>query len=144
MLLRKARTEITSDNVSVLSFLEMMNSVLPSYFNEERRETVRDYIIQNKITRKDITKYKYATSNYYKMAEGIMVGKLRDGYVKIHALGSKENKGDWKARFFVGGTMVRKNSRGDKGLIEYNSAIDDGMKNANTILSTYVKNTLNN
>ena len=57
VLLRKARTEITSDNVSVLSFLEMMNSVLPSYFNEERRETVRDYIIQNKITRKDITKY---------------------------------------------------------------------------------------
>lgn len=94
--------------------------------------------------RKDITKYKYATSNYYRMAEGIMVGKLRDGYVKIHALGSKENKGDWKARFFVGGTMVRKNSKGDKGLIDYNSAIDDGMKNANTILSTYVKNTLKN
>lgn len=103
---------------------------------------IRDEIRED--FKKDITKYKYATSNYYKMAEGIMVGKLRDGYVKIHALGSKENKGDWKARFFVGGTMVRKNSRGDKGLIDYNSAIDDGMKNANTILSTYVKNTLNN
>lgn len=103
---------------------------------------IRDEIRED--FKKDITKYKYATSNYYKMAEGIMVGKLRDGYVKIHALGSKENKGDWKARFFVGGTMIRKNSRGDKGLIDYNSAIDDGMKNANTILSTYVKNTLNN
>ena len=94
--------------------------------------------------RKDITKYKYATQRYYDMAEGIMVGKLRNGYVKIHALGNKQKKPTWKARFFVGGTMVRSNSRGDKGLIAYNDAVDDGMRNANAILSTYIKNTLDN
>lgn len=57
VVLRKARTKITSDNVLILSFLEMMNAVTPSYFNEERKRVVRDYIRQNKITEKDITKY---------------------------------------------------------------------------------------
>lgn len=57
VVLRKARTKITSDNVLILSFLEMMNAVTPSYFNEERKRAVRDYIKQNRITGKDITKY---------------------------------------------------------------------------------------
>ena len=57
VVLRKARTKITSDNVMILSFLEMMNAVTPSYFNEERKRVVRDYIKQNRITGKDITKY---------------------------------------------------------------------------------------
>lgn len=57
VVLRKARTKINSQNVAVLSFLEMMNGVSPSYFNDERRRTVREYIRQNGITRKDITKY---------------------------------------------------------------------------------------
>lgn len=57
VVLRKARTKINSQNVAVLSFLEMMNGVSPSYFNDERRKTVREYIRQNRITRKDITKY---------------------------------------------------------------------------------------
>ena len=42
--LRKARTRITSDNVAVLSFLEMMRDVSPSFFNEERRKVVREYV----------------------------------------------------------------------------------------------------
>ena len=57
VVLRKARTKITSDNVMILSFLEMMNAVTPSYFNEERKRVVRDYIKQNRINGKDITKY---------------------------------------------------------------------------------------
>lgn len=57
VVLRKARTKITSDNVFVLSFLEMMNAVTPSYLNEERKRLIRDCIKQNKITRKDISKY---------------------------------------------------------------------------------------
>lgn len=57
VVLRKARTKINSQNVAVLNFLEMMNGVSPSYFNDERRKTVREYIRQNRITRKDITKY---------------------------------------------------------------------------------------
>ena len=94
--------------------------------------------------KKSITQYKYATSDYYNMAEGIMVGKLKSGKVKIHAFGHRENTGDWKARFFVGGTTYRKNQKGNKGLIKYNDAVDDGLKNADTILSTYIKNTIEN
>lgn len=94
--------------------------------------------------KKDITLYKYATDDYYKMAEGIMVGKLTSGKVKIHSFGHKENTGDWKARFFVGGTTYRKNQKGNKGLIKYNDAVDDGLKNADTILSNYIKNTIEN
>ena len=90
------------------------------------------------------TLYKYATDNYYRMAEGIMVGKLRNGYVKIHALGHMENTGDWKARFFVGGTDYRKTSKGDKGLIKKNEAVDNGITNANSILNSYIKNTIEN
>jgi hypothetical protein len=94
--------------------------------------------------KKDITLYKYATDDYYKMAEGIMVGKLTSGKVKIHSFGHRENTGDWKARFFVGGTTYRKNQKGNKGLIKYNDAVDDGLKNADTILSNYIKNTIEN
>lgn len=94
--------------------------------------------------KKSITQYKYATSDYYRMAEGIMVGKLRNGYVKIHALGHKENTGDWKTRFFVNKTTIRKSpTKGEKGFIKKNEAVDKGIKNGNTILSTYIKNAIN-
>lgn len=86
--------------------------------------------------------YKYATSDYYKMSEGIMVGKLDNGSIKIHALGHKENDGTWKARFFVGGTVYRKNNKGNKGYIKSNSAIDNGMKNADNILNNFIKNAI--
>lgn len=94
--------------------------------------------------KRDITLYKYATKDYYKMAEGIMVGKLRNGKVKIHAFGPKHNDGTWKARFFVGSTTYRKNSRGNKGFIKANESVDDGLRNAESILSTYIKNTIEN
>lgn len=117
---------------------EMLRSidraVLASAFR--LRDEMRDQF------KKDITLYKYATPDYYRMAEGIMVGKLRDGHVKIHALGHKENTGDWKARFFVGGTDYRKNSKGNKGFIKKNEALDDGMANANTILTSYIQNAI--
>lgn len=94
--------------------------------------------------KKDITQYKYATSDYYKMAEGIMVGKLRSGKVKIHAMGHKENTGDWKARFFVGSTTYRKSpTKGNKGFIKSNEAVDDGLRNAESILKTYIQNAIN-
>ena len=56
-LLRRARTPITKDNVAVQSFLELMNSVSPSFFDDERRRIVSEYISRNCISRKDITKY---------------------------------------------------------------------------------------
>ncbi len=57
VLLRKARTDITKENAAVLSFLELMNQVPASYFNDERREIIKNYIEKNQLTRKDITRY---------------------------------------------------------------------------------------
>lgn len=94
--------------------------------------------------KKDISLYKYATKDYYRMAEGIMVGKLTNSKVKVHAFGPKQNDGTWKARFFVGSTTYRKTIKGNKGFIKANSAVDDGLRNADQILSTYIKNTIDN
>lgn len=57
VLLRRARTEINKENAAVLSLLELMNFVSASFFDEERRDKINLYIIQNNITRKSITKY---------------------------------------------------------------------------------------
>ena len=57
VVLRRSRTPVTKENVAVQSFLEFMNSVSPSFFNDERRRIVAEYIRQNGISRKDITKY---------------------------------------------------------------------------------------
>lgn len=89
------------------------------------------------------TDYKYSTQDYYRMSSGIMVGKLNNSKVKIHALGHKENDGTWKARFFVGGTTYRQNEKGNKGFIKSNEAVDRGLRNADTILNTFINNTLN-
>lgn len=57
VLLRKARTTIDSTNVAVQSFLELMNYVSPSFFNDERKQIAAKYISDTGITRKDIAKY---------------------------------------------------------------------------------------
>lgn len=57
VILRKSRTKVTSDNVFVLSFLEMMNSVTPSFFDEERKISIKNFIKENGITRQSITDY---------------------------------------------------------------------------------------
>lgn len=57
IILRKARTEINSKNVFVLSFLELMNNINSEYLDEEKRKRIGEYIYVNNITRKDILKY---------------------------------------------------------------------------------------
>lgn len=57
VLLRKSRTEITSDNVAVLSFLELMNDLTPSLLDNEKKSILINYIADRKITRSDITTY---------------------------------------------------------------------------------------
>lgn len=94
--------------------------------------------------KKSASQYKYGTEAYQRLAEGIMVGKLNNGQVKIHALGTNQNDGTWKARFFVGGTTYRKNQNGNKGYIKENSAVDKGIRNAESILTSYLNNVLNN
>lgn len=93
--------------------------------------------------KKSQSQYKYGTPDYYKLAQGIMVGKLEDGKIKIHAFGHTENDGTWKARFFVGGTAYRSNSKGDKGMIKANEAIDKGLSNGQNILNNFISNALN-
>lgn len=57
VLLRKARTKITKDNVAVLSFLELMNDAGADFIDTERKAIICDYIKANGITRKEITEY---------------------------------------------------------------------------------------
>ncbi len=57
VILRRARTPITNDNVAVQNFLELMNSVSPSFFDEERRRIVLEYIRRNNISKEDVAKY---------------------------------------------------------------------------------------
>lgn len=94
--------------------------------------------------KKSRSMYKYATEDYANLSNGIMVGKLKNSQVKIHALGNRQDDGTWKARFFVGGTTYRKNSRGNKGFIKSNEAVDNGLTKADSILTTFINNTLNN
>ena len=102
------------------------------------RDEMRDEFIKAQ------SNYKYNTSEYKKMAGGIMVGRLNDSQIKIHALGHKENDSTWKARFFVGGTTYRKNNKGNKGYIKSNEAVDSGLNNAENILNSFIKNSLDN
>lgn len=58
--LRRARTDVTSENVAVLTFLELMNIIDKDCFDEEKRQVVTEYILKNKISRRDITRYAHA------------------------------------------------------------------------------------
>ncbi len=57
VILRKTRVNITKENICVLSFLELMNSFPRDYFNFERKNIIINYIKENGINRKEITKY---------------------------------------------------------------------------------------
>jgi len=96
--------------------------------------------------------YKYRTSNYENLAKGINVGKLNDGKVKIHALGTRENYDTYKTRFFVGGTIPRTQTKRNgknikpytKGYIRANNAIEVGSQTAPNTLITFIKNVIDN
>lgn len=57
VILRKARTTINSTNVAVLSFLEMMNNVMPQTLDREKKNRIAEYINSNGITKQDIISY---------------------------------------------------------------------------------------
>lgn len=99
---------------------------------------------------KSHSQYKYGTSRYNDLSTGIMVGKLQDGHVKIHALGSKEDYDSYKTRFFVGGTIFRKQTKRNaqsikpysKGRIAPNDAVQKGMQSAETTLNQYIRHAI--
>ncbi len=57
VLLRRARTKITTANADVLSFLELMNELNLNDLNDEKKAILAAFIADRKITRKDITTY---------------------------------------------------------------------------------------
>lgn len=96
--------------------------------------------------------YKYATSDYDKLANGIMIGRLKNSEVKVHALGNNSDQTLWKTRFFVGSTIYRTQNkrRGEslnkpytKGFIKGNDAIDKAVSQNETTLDIYIHNVLN-
>lgn len=57
VILRKARTTINSRNVAVLSFLEMMNDIIPHSLDNEKKSRIVEYINNNGITKQEIITY---------------------------------------------------------------------------------------
>ena len=57
IILRKPRTKIDKFNVSVLCFLELMNGIDVETLDEYKRKLISDYIAENRIMQKQITKY---------------------------------------------------------------------------------------
>ena len=55
--LRKPRTKIDKFNASVLCFLELMNGIDIETLDEYKRKLIADYITENRITQRQITKY---------------------------------------------------------------------------------------
>ena len=56
-ILRKARTFITNENVGVLSFLELMNDIVPRALDDEKKSRIINYINSNGISKNDIISY---------------------------------------------------------------------------------------
>lgn len=94
--------------------------------------------------------YKYNTSDYKNLAEGIQIGKISNSKIKIHALGTRDYYDSYKTRFFVGETIPRTQTKRNgksikpytKGYIKANNAIDNGMTNAEYTLNQYIKNVI--
>ncbi len=57
VILRKAREKVSRDNVAVLSFLELMNFTDAAFYDDERKEIVKQYILSNGITKNSILRY---------------------------------------------------------------------------------------
>ncbi len=57
IILRKPRTKIDKFNAPVLCFLELMNGIDVETLDEYKRKLISDYINENRITQKQITKY---------------------------------------------------------------------------------------
>ena len=57
VILKKSRTEVNASNAAVFSFLELMNSMPPSFFDEFRKLRIDEFIQKANISRTDITRY---------------------------------------------------------------------------------------
>ena len=55
--LRRSRVKITNENVSVISFLELMNTIPSGFFDDYRKSVIRKLIDDSKISRSSISEY---------------------------------------------------------------------------------------
>lgn len=97
---------------------------------------------------------KYGTSNYANLARGIMLGKFTEqGYiyqVKVHAMGNKSDYDTYKTRFFVGGTVLRVQTKRlgkpikpySKGELKSNNAIDLAASSGESMLKKNIQSKL--
>lgn len=103
--------------------------------------------------RKNVSLYKHHNPelNYSGLAEGIMVGKLRNSEVKVHALGMRNKEDTHKTRFFVGGTDYRRQTKMlgksldkpyTKGIIKKNDSLHNASDSSNGLLDAYVYNAI--
>ena len=56
VLLRRSRATVTRENADTMCFLELMNFTDASFYDDEKKQQVIDYISQKNITRTDISK----------------------------------------------------------------------------------------
>lgn len=97
---------------------------------------------------------KYGTSNYNNLARGIMLGRFDEqGYIyqiKVHAMGNKNDYDTYKTRFFVGGTVLRVQTKRlgkpikpySKGELKPNNAIDLASTSGESILKKNIQTKL--
>lgn len=57
VILRRARANINENNVSTMSFLELMNFTDATFYDEAKRKIIADYISDKGITRKSVAEY---------------------------------------------------------------------------------------
>lgn len=57
VILRKSRTAITNENVDILSFLELMNSLSMDSFDDEKRDILCSLVQEKGINRQQISRY---------------------------------------------------------------------------------------
>lgn len=55
--LRHSRVKVTNENLGILQFLELMNTVSVDFFDDTRKEILSKWIIENNITRKLLSEY---------------------------------------------------------------------------------------
>lgn len=57
VLLRRSRANINSNNAATMSFLELMNFTDATFYDDDKKKIIAEFIEKNRITRKSISKY---------------------------------------------------------------------------------------
>lgn len=57
VVLRRSRVKITNDNIGVIRFLDLMNTVPYGFFDEKRKSVIKNWVADNKITRSSVLEY---------------------------------------------------------------------------------------